>query len=83
MGQSNRVEHILVTGASGYIGSRLVKIALDEERARGCRTKQQPRPPRRQLNRPKVEATLIQQRPDLRLVWVNPDMRACRHLQGQ
>jgi NADH dehydrogenase len=33
MGQSNRVEHILVTGASGYIGSRLVKIALDEERA--------------------------------------------------
>ncbi len=33
MGLSNRVEHILVTGASGYIGSRLVKIALDEERA--------------------------------------------------
>jgi nucleoside-diphosphate-sugar epimerase len=32
MGQSNRVEHVLVTGANGYIGSKLVRMALDQKR---------------------------------------------------
>ncbi len=33
MAPSNRVEHVLVTGANGYIGSRLVQTALDQGRA--------------------------------------------------
>jgi nucleoside-diphosphate-sugar epimerase len=33
MGQGKKVEHVLITGANGYIGRRLVQMALDQGRA--------------------------------------------------